>query len=50
MPNMPTSALVRLYRIERRMSTVSLAMHAGITTHYGSPIVIIDQRSKYSTS
>src|SRR5918998_5406519 len=31
---MPTGALVRLYRIERRMSTVSLATHAGITVRY----------------
>jgi len=31
---MPTSALVRLYRVERRMSTVSLATHAGITARY----------------
>lgn len=34
MPDMPTGALVRLYRIERRMSTVALATHAGITTRY----------------
>lgn len=34
MPDMPTGALVRLYRIERRMSTVSLATHAGITARY----------------
>jgi transcriptional regulator with XRE-family HTH domain len=33
-PDMPTGALVRLYRIERRMSTVSLATHAGITVRY----------------
>ncbi|MGH3997511.1 MAG: helix-turn-helix domain-containing protein, partial [Pseudonocardiaceae bacterium] len=31
---MLTGALVRLYRIERRMSTVSLATHAGITVRY----------------
>lgn len=31
---MPTGALVRLYRIERRMGTVSLATHAGITVRY----------------
>jgi transcriptional regulator with XRE-family HTH domain len=31
---MPTGALVRLYRIQRRMSTVSLATHAGITVRY----------------
>ncbi|HEY6424773.1 MAG TPA: helix-turn-helix transcriptional regulator [Pseudonocardiaceae bacterium] len=31
---MPTGALVRLYRVERRMSTVSLATHAGITARY----------------
>jgi transcriptional regulator with XRE-family HTH domain len=34
MPDMPTGALVRLYRIQRRMSTVSLATHAGITVRY----------------
>ncbi|MGH3976013.1 MAG: helix-turn-helix domain-containing protein, partial [Pseudonocardiaceae bacterium] len=34
MPDMLTGALVRLYRIERRMSTVSLATHAGITVRY----------------
>jgi transcriptional regulator with XRE-family HTH domain len=34
MPDMPTGALVRLYRIGRRMSTVSLATHAGITVRY----------------
>jgi transcriptional regulator with XRE-family HTH domain len=33
-PDMPTGALVRLYRIQRRMSTVSLATHAGITVRY----------------
>jgi hypothetical protein len=31
MPDMPTGSLVRLYRIQRRMSNVSLATHAGIT-------------------
>jgi transcriptional regulator with XRE-family HTH domain len=31
---MPTGALVRLYRVERRMSTISLATHAGITVRY----------------
>ncbi len=34
MPDMPTGALVRLYRMQRRMSTVSLATHAGITVRY----------------
>jgi transcriptional regulator with XRE-family HTH domain len=34
MSDMPTGALVRLYRIERRMSAVSLATHAGITVRY----------------
>ncbi|MGH3928283.1 MAG: helix-turn-helix domain-containing protein, partial [Pseudonocardiaceae bacterium] len=34
MPDMLTGALVRLYRIERRMNTVSLATHAGITVRY----------------
>jgi transcriptional regulator with XRE-family HTH domain len=31
---MPIGALVRLYRMQRRMSTVSLATHAGITVRY----------------
>jgi transcriptional regulator with XRE-family HTH domain len=31
---MPTGALVRLYRIQRRMRTVSLATHAGLTARY----------------
>ena len=34
MPDMPVGALVRLYRVQRRMSTVSLATHAGITVRY----------------
>ncbi len=34
MPDMPTGALVRLYRIKRRMGTTSLATHAGITVRY----------------
>ena len=34
MPDMPTGALVRLYRIKQRMSTTSLATHAGITVRY----------------
>ncbi len=34
MPDMPTGALIRLYRIDRRKSTVSLATHAGITVRY----------------
>jgi transcriptional regulator with XRE-family HTH domain len=34
MPDMPTGALVRLYRIKHRMSTTSLATHAGITARY----------------
>lgn len=34
MPDMPIGALVKLYRIERRMSVVSLATHAGITVRY----------------
>jgi transcriptional regulator with XRE-family HTH domain len=33
-PDMPIGALVRLYRMQRRMSTVSLATHAGITVRY----------------
>ncbi|MGH3905852.1 MAG: helix-turn-helix domain-containing protein, partial [Pseudonocardiaceae bacterium] len=31
---MPTGALIRLYRIERRKSTTSVATHAGITVRY----------------
>lgn len=42
-PGMPTGALVRLYRIERRMSTVSLATHAGITVRY---LEMIEANSK----
>lgn len=34
MPDIATGALIRLYRIGRRMSTVSLATHAGITVRY----------------
>jgi transcriptional regulator with XRE-family HTH domain len=34
MPDMPTGALVRLYRVKRWMGTVSLATHAGITVRY----------------
>ena len=34
MPDMPIGALVRLYRIERRLSVVFLATHAGITVRY----------------
>ena len=34
MPDMPTGALVRLYRTQRRLSTTSLATHAGITVRY----------------
>jgi transcriptional regulator with XRE-family HTH domain len=33
-PDMPIGALVRLYRMQRRMSTVSLATHAGIMVRY----------------
>lgn len=43
MPDMPTGALVRLYRIERRMSTTSLATHAGITVRY---LEMIEAESK----
>jgi transcriptional regulator with XRE-family HTH domain len=34
MPDVPTGGLVRLYRIQRRMSTVSLATRVGITVRY----------------
>jgi transcriptional regulator with XRE-family HTH domain len=46
MPDMPTGALVRLYRIERRMSRVSLATHAGITVRY---LEMIEADSKTSS-
>jgi hypothetical protein len=47
MPDMPTGALVQLYRIERRMSAVSLATHAGIAVHYLE--MIEAEREKGST-
>ena len=31
---MPTSQLIRLYRIDRKKSTVNVATHAGITARY----------------
>lgn len=34
MPDMPTGQLIRLYRIDRKKSTVSIATHAGITVRY----------------
>lgn len=34
MPDMPTGQLIRLYRIERKKNTTSLATHAGITVRY----------------
>ncbi|MDQ3886128.1 MAG: helix-turn-helix domain-containing protein, partial [Actinomycetota bacterium] len=34
MPDMPTGQLIRLYRIDRRKSTVSVATLAGITVRY----------------
>lgn len=34
MPDMPTGQLVRLYRIDRKKSTVNVATHAGITGRY----------------
>jgi transcriptional regulator with XRE-family HTH domain len=33
-PDMPTGALVRLYRIDRKKSVVNVATHAGITARY----------------
>ena len=33
-PEPPTGALVRLYRVQRRRGTVSLATHTGITVRY----------------
>ena len=34
MPDMPTGQLIRLYRIDRKKSTVNVATHAGITARY----------------
>lgn len=34
MPDMPTGQLVRLYRIDRKKNTTSVATHAGITVRY----------------
>ena len=34
MPDMPTGQLIRLYRIDRKKSTVNVATHAGITVRY----------------
>ena len=34
MPDMPIGQLIRLYRIDRKKSTVSVATHAGITVRY----------------
>ncbi len=34
MPDMPTGQLIRLYRIDRKKSTVNIATHAGITARY----------------
>jgi len=33
-PDMPTGQLIRLYRIDRKKNTTSLATHAGITVRY----------------
>jgi transcriptional regulator with XRE-family HTH domain len=33
-PDMPTGHLIRLYRIDRKKSTVNIATHAGITARY----------------
>jgi len=33
-PDIPTGQLIRLYRIDRKKSTVSVATHAGITVRY----------------
>jgi len=33
-PDMPTGQLIRLYRIDRKKSTVNVATHAGITARY----------------
>lgn len=34
MPDMPVGQLIRLYRIDRKKSTVNVATHAGITVRY----------------
>jgi transcriptional regulator with XRE-family HTH domain len=34
MPDTPTGQLIRLYRIDRKKSTISVATHAGITVRY----------------
>jgi transcriptional regulator with XRE-family HTH domain len=34
MPDMPTGQLIRLYRIDRKKSTVNVATHVGITARY----------------
>jgi len=34
MPDMPTGQLIRLYRIDRKKSSVSVATHAGVTARY----------------
>ncbi len=34
MPDMPTGQLIRLYRIDRKKSTINIATHAGITARY----------------
>ncbi|MGH3800383.1 MAG: helix-turn-helix domain-containing protein [Pseudonocardiaceae bacterium] len=34
MPEMPTGQLIRLYRIDRKKNTTSVATHAGITVRY----------------
>ncbi len=34
MPDIPTGQLIRLYRIDRKKSTVNVATHAGITVRY----------------
>jgi transcriptional regulator with XRE-family HTH domain len=34
MPEMPTGQLIRLYRIDRKKTTVNLATHVGITVRY----------------
>ncbi len=34
MPDMPTGQLIRLYRIDRKKSTVNVATHVGMTARY----------------
>ncbi|HWR47025.1 MAG TPA: hypothetical protein VN327_05330 [Pseudonocardiaceae bacterium] len=45
MHDMPAGALVRLYRIERRLSTVSLTMHVEVSPPTGQVLLASGLRS-----